>query len=375
MTARVPFWLQLRWMLFKNFRLKSRNWSTTLKELAFPIYTFALIAILKAVVSLDYEDPIQVWTARPIIPLDSTRAGLSCAALSGRRGASRGGSNASLQASGGMMGNDGRIDSNPSTESSIFSGFWGVSAWGLFSLGSRRGVSVVAQSPCKLLLSPAADETVISIRSAMARRLAGEDIEVLALDNMTAAKRYHLEHPGHVIASIHMSLRGDCASGGSNSTSDRSPLDIPSAQLGGNGHGQAPVLTDGQTAGQSSALGCHIRYDLGVNNTRLLEVRAGLYPQAEEDAGFLAVQQLMYDSILDVVPVAMSDAKGEIPPGPDAARVQLFVKPFPSPSSGISLASAKAKISLVTSLYFVAAWIPSVQVRARTHVCVRARVC
>jgi hypothetical protein len=181
---------------------------------------------------------------------------------------------------------------------------------------------VADESSCRFLLSPATDHIVAKVGNALTRRLQTTGIDVLSLDNLTAAKRYHLEHPGHVIAAVDLSFDGLCFDNRSDSSE------------------------------------CLVKYQALINSTRLLEVRAGLYPQVEEEVGFLSVQQLMYDSILDVLPQFVSST---ILP-PNAGRVGLLTKPFPSASSGLSLASAKAKISLITSLYFVAAWIPSVQI-------------
>ncbi|KAJ1493415.1 hypothetical protein T484DRAFT_1768470 [Baffinella frigidus] len=58
--ARGSQWTQLGWLLWKNSRLKARNWKSTLKEVAFPLYTFGLVALLKISFNMaDLEPPTQ----------------------------------------------------------------------------------------------------------------------------------------------------------------------------------------------------------------------------------------------------------------------------------------------------------------------------
>jgi hypothetical protein len=275
---RVPFFLQLGWMLWKNYRLKCRNWKSTLKELAFPIYTFALIALLKVAMNIDVEDTVQEWDASPISSLDHTRSGYACRMIPDR--------SASDKAKGGII----RF-----LEGSDYTGTF--SMFGKSQPGSPG--QVADESSCRFLLSPATDHIVAKVGNALTRRLQTTGIDVLSLDNLTAAKRYHLEHPGHVIAAVDLSFDGLCFDNRSDSSE------------------------------------CLVKYQALINSTRLLEVRAGLYPQVEEEVGFLSVQQLMYDSILDVLPQFVSST---ILP-PNAGRVGLLTKPFPSASSGLSLAS------------------------------------
>ena len=65
-----------------------------------------------------------------------------------------------------------------------------------------------------LLITPDTDETVAQIATRVATDLrTAPELGVMTFGNVTAAKRYHLDHPGRVMASINVGLSGGCRAG------------------------------------------------------------------------------------------------------------------------------------------------------------------
>jgi hypothetical protein len=251
--SRPSYGTQLYWAVWKNLLLKRRNIRSTFKELAFPIYTFVLVSLLKvrisqhkcslllllcisssltlpttqAAIDLDVSNVPSEYTVRitatnhlplhpvhpqhsldmallarthtispplllplvprahfrrvasprqaePIPPLDRTHAGKLCMGMFDRRGQTSG-------TSGGV------VDSQSSQ---------------------------MPAPPCLLLITPDTDETVAQIATRVATDLRTAPVlGVMTFGNVTAAKRYHLDHPGRVMASINVGLSGGCRTG------------------------------------------------------------------------------------------------------------------------------------------------------------------
>ena len=138
----APFFQQLSWMLWKNYRLKCRNWKSTVKELAFPIYTFALIALLKVAMNIDVgQDAVQEWDASPIQSLEKTRSGYVCTLNSDR----------------GIVGTGTGKHIRDLEADVVYSERFGM-------LGKpQQGGQVASGGSCCLLISPANDDMVAKV--------------------------------------------------------------------------------------------------------------------------------------------------------------------------------------------------------------------
>ena len=174
---------------------------------------------------------------------------------------------------------------------------------------------------CVVVVSPSASVWVQSLGETLQHMFgsSASSIRVILLDNQTEAKRFHLDNPGHVLAAIDLSSSDDSAC----------------------------MSTD------ASGGACEVKMDLRFNATELVEVKSGMSPLSELHAGMLSVLDTMHEAL-------RRNVWGKTP-ADSAGRVDVSVQPMPVSALG-GLGSAEAKISFITSLYFVAAWIPSMQI-------------
>ncbi|KAJ1493416.1 P-loop containing nucleoside triphosphate hydrolase protein, partial [Baffinella frigidus] len=134
-------------------------------------------------------------------------------------------------------------------------------------------------------------------------------------------KRFHLDNPGRVLAAIHVEGVGECG------------LRAPGA-----------------------AEPCEVVFQVGLNATTLVEVRGDLSPLADMDVGLLSLQSMLHQAVrfATFAPAAGGSTA-------HAGEARVTTRPT-SGSRSFGIEDASSKVSLVTSLYFVAAWIPSVQI-------------
>jgi len=174
---------------------------------------------------------------------------------------------------------------------------------------------------CVVVVSPGTSGWVRSMASTLQHMFgdSASSIRVVVLDNQTEAKRFHLDNPGHVLAAIDLRGSDDAAC----------------------------FSTD------TSGAGCDVKMNLQFNATELVEVKSGMSPLSELHAGILSVLDTMHEAL-------RRNVWGKSP-ADSAGTVEVSVHPMPVSTLG-GLGSAEAKISFITSLYFVAAWIPSMQI-------------
>jgi len=328
MAVPVSQWQQLQWMLWKNLRLKIRNAKSTAKELCFPVYTFLLVSLLRGVVDLGgNSEPIQ-WPAVRVPSLINTHAGWLC-------------SNADERAGKGWKGN---VES--AKHERWRGGYWedGVEWRGLSkpegAVGGAVGGSTGGGSNvtgCVVVMSPGTSAWVQSMSGTLQRMFGSKSssIRVHLADNATEAKRFHLDNPGHVLAAIDLHV----------TPSERYPGDTACSSST-----QRPATGD-PTFEQPV---CNVKVDVRLNATTLLEIKSGMSPLADVNTALLSVQDTLHEALRRNVWAKT--------PADIAGTVDVTTMPFPVAPLG-KLEAAETKMSLITSLYFVAAWIPSMQVR------------
>jgi len=295
--------------------MKMRNVKSSAKELLFPVYTFMLVALLRSVVDLGGSGEPQQWQAVRVPSLANTRAGWLCRHAGAREDP------------------DGARDESAWTRSPRH---YAHGTLGMRGLQASVGQAGNTSMGCIVVLSPSTSPWVQSM-SATLQHMFGSGtsaIRTVLVANQTQAKRLHLDHPGHVLAAIDF--------GGAKSIlQDSSACLFGAARVGGGG------------SGDGGGGPCVVKMDVRLNATMLLEVKSGMSPWSEVNVGLLSVQDTMHEAL-------RRNVWGKTP-ADSAGKVQVSVYPMPVSSLG-DLGAAETKISIITSLYFVAAWIPSMQI-------------